>query len=121
MTNLHNNGPMDVQNFEAKNPRILHVCHGGPDFNEEEGSLALPNYDNDIIYSTVAAVFKPTCFLLFRTDPQKKHLIGALCGLGWDEETGGPALPDHDMEVTFDTRIDLDDICKVLIHALLIS
>ncbi len=45
-----------------------------------------------------------------RTDPKKTYYTGAICGLGWDPESGGSALPDHDMEVTFDTTIDQEDL-----------
>ena len=37
---------------------------------------------------------------------------GAICGLGSDD-TGGPILPDHDIEVVFDIHFDNDDISLV--------
>jgi len=37
-------------------------------------------------------------------------LTGALCGLGFDRVTGQPLFPDHDMEVTFDSEITIDDL-----------
>jgi len=37
-------------------------------------------------------------------------LTGALCGLGFDRVTGQPLFPDHDMEVTFDSEITMDDL-----------
>lgn len=47
-----------------------------------------------------------------RTNPAKTQYIGALCGLGWDvtSEEGDSALPDHDMEITFDWSFDLHDL-----------
>ncbi|XP_041351970.1 ATP-dependent RNA helicase TDRD9-like [Gigantopelta aegis] len=49
----------------------------------------------------------------FRTDPKRKHYIGAICGLGYDPETGYSILPDHDMEMEFDTEINVADISKI--------
>jgi len=37
-------------------------------------------------------------------------LTGALCGLGFDRGTGEPLFPNHDMEVTFDSEITIDDL-----------
>lgn len=39
--------------------------------------------------------------------------MGALCGLGWDPETGEALLPERDIEVVFDTLITQEDIYKV--------
>ncbi len=52
-------------------------------------------------------------FPVHRTDPNKRRLTGALCGLGLNPDDETPMLPDHDMEVTFDTKITADDIAKV--------
>ena len=48
-----------------------------------------------------------------RTDPARTQYTGALCGLGWDENTGGPALPDHDIEIAFDVKFDVEDLSMV--------
>jgi ATP-dependent RNA helicase TDRD9 len=40
-------------------------------------------------------------------------LIGALCGLGFNKLTGQPLFPEHDMEVTFDSKITIDDLQEV--------
>ena len=48
-----------------------------------------------------------------RTDSKRKHYIGAICGLGYDPETNYSILPDHDLEIEFDTEIDVADISKV--------
>jgi ATP-dependent RNA helicase TDRD9 len=40
-------------------------------------------------------------------------LTGALCGLGFDRITGKPIFPDHDMEVTFDSEITIDDLLDI--------
>ena len=52
-------------------------------------------------------------FSAFRRDAQKKAYTGAICGLGRDPRTGGSAFPDHDMELEFDTHIDVNDILQV--------
>lgn len=38
---------------------------------------------------------------------------GALCGLGWDTHSQEAMLPDHDMELTFDVMLDVEDIIEV--------
>jgi ATP-dependent RNA helicase TDRD9 len=40
-------------------------------------------------------------------------LTGALCGLGFDKLTEQPVFPEHDMEVTFDSEITIDDLQEV--------
>ncbi|XP_077997158.1 ATP-dependent RNA helicase TDRD9-like [Glandiceps talaboti] len=59
----------------------------------------------------VSMLFAPTIEL--RTDSRKSRYTGALCGLGIDPDTYGPALPDHDMEITFDVSITADDITMI--------
>ncbi|XP_050405391.2 ATP-dependent RNA helicase TDRD9 [Patella vulgata] len=49
----------------------------------------------------------------FRTDRKRERYIGAICGLGFDPHTGQAILPDHDIELTFDTKIDDEDIVKI--------
>lgn len=48
-----------------------------------------------------------------RVDQRKENYIGAICGLGVDRFSDHPAMPDHDMEVAFDTKITLEDIFKI--------
>ena len=52
---------------------------------------------------------------LYRTDPERTRFTGALCGLGWDHNSGGAALPENDIEVAFDTAFDAEDISSVSI------
>ncbi|XP_077865739.1 ATP-dependent RNA helicase TDRD9-like [Saccoglossus kowalevskii] len=59
----------------------------------------------------VSMLFAPAIEL--RTDPQKRRYTGVLCGLGWDPDSNGAALPDHDMEITFDANITTDDISMI--------
>ncbi|XP_067136468.1 ATP-dependent RNA helicase TDRD9 [Centruroides vittatus] len=49
----------------------------------------------------------------FRTDIHRKHYTGALCGLGYDEETGKSFHPDHDIELVFETNFDEEDIIMI--------
>lgn len=49
----------------------------------------------------------------FRTDRERRRYTGALCGLGYQENTGASLFPDHDMEIVFDTQITQDDIIMI--------
>ena len=62
-----------------------------------------------VILQTLSYMF--TSF--HRTDKRKTRLTGALCGLGWDDVNQGPMLPEHDIELTFDTKITTEDIKHV--------
>ncbi|KAL5008137.1 hypothetical protein ScPMuIL_013718 [Solemya velum] len=59
----------------------------------------------------VALLFAPVAEL--RTDREKRRYTGCICGLGLDPVGSGPALPDHDMEITFDTVINMEDILRI--------
>ena len=48
-----------------------------------------------------------------RADRKKTKIIGALCGLGTERYSSNPAFADHDMEIIFDTKIDVEDIYRV--------
>ena len=58
-------------------------------------------------------IYSSICLCVSRTNQFKKMYTGALCGLGWDPETGESALQDHDMEITFDTQLTNDDLLNV--------
>ena len=60
-----------------------------------------------------SCVFITKVLEYFRADPKKTRYIGAICGLGIDQHTERPALPDNDIEIPFDVKIDLEDIYKV--------
>ncbi|XP_071078923.1 ATP-dependent RNA helicase TDRD9-like isoform X1 [Haliotis cracherodii] len=53
-------------------------------------------------------LFAPVAEL--RTNAKRTHYTGAICGLGYEDKTNYPILPDHDIEVTFDTHINDEDI-----------
>ncbi|XP_071787183.1 ATP-dependent RNA helicase TDRD9-like [Asterias amurensis] len=61
--------------------------------------------------SLVCMLFAPAIEL--RTDKDNTRLTGALCGLGYDPESKGAVLPDHDIEVTFDSVIVNQDIADI--------
>ncbi|RMZ95878.1 ATP-dependent RNA helicase TDRD9 [Brachionus plicatilis] len=59
------------------------------------------------------------CTLLFapsielRTDHNETMFTGALCGLGFDEQTSMPIYTDNDIELAFDVQIDVNDIIMI--------
>ena len=48
-----------------------------------------------------------------RVDQEMEQYTGALCGLGFDQESKDPIHPDHDIELMFDAQIDESDIDQV--------
>lgn len=48
-----------------------------------------------------------------RLDPTGNDFIGAICGLGYDEQNDAPIYSDNDIELVFDTKIKLEDIKQV--------
>ncbi|XP_037343023.2 ATP-dependent RNA helicase TDRD9 [Pungitius pungitius] len=48
-----------------------------------------------------------------RTDEERTCYIGALCGLGWNSDTQQGLLPQHDIELTFDVKVDVEDITEI--------
>ncbi|XP_061650873.1 ATP-dependent RNA helicase TDRD9 isoform X1 [Phyllopteryx taeniolatus] len=59
----------------------------------------------------VSMLFTPIMEL--RTDEEKTHFTGVLCGLGWNNETQEGILPEHDMEMAFDVKFDVEDITEI--------
>ena len=47
------------------------------------------------------------------TDEERTCYTGALCGLGWNSQTQEGVLPEHDIELTFDVKFDVEDITEV--------
>ncbi|KAI0215243.1 ATP-dependent RNA helicase TDRD9 [Lamellibrachia satsuma] len=72
-------------------------------------STIMPNIPG--LPALVTLLFAPSAEL--RTDPARTQYTGALCGLGWDENSGGPALPDHDIEIAFDVKFDVEDLSMI--------
>ncbi|OXB73584.1 UNVERIFIED_CONTAM: hypothetical protein H355_005299 [Colinus virginianus] len=63
------------------------------------------------LLSLLSMLFAPAMEL--RVDKACKYFTGALCGLGWSQTRRAPLLPENDMELTFDVRLDVDDILEV--------
>ncbi|XP_054716874.1 ATP-dependent RNA helicase TDRD9-like [Uloborus diversus] len=61
--------------------------------------------------SLICLIFAP--YAEIRTDKDRKTYTGALCGLGYDSNTGDALYPEHDIEIAFDTEFPLEDICQV--------
>lgn len=65
--------------------------------------------------------FKNNCLLkcviysyfVHRYNSSYTKMIGAICGLGYNPETCRPLFEDNDIEITFDTVIDLNFLNKV--------
>ena len=51
----------------------------------------------------------------YRADNDRRNLTGALCGLGFDPETGQGFYPENDLEIIFTTKISLLDVETVCI------
>ncbi|XP_057715243.1 ATP-dependent RNA helicase TDRD9 [Corythoichthys intestinalis] len=59
----------------------------------------------------VTMLFAPIMEL--RTNEEKSCYTGALCGLGWDSETQNAILPEHDIEMAFDVKFDVEDFTEI--------
>uniref|UniRef100_A0A3B4T3V9 RNA helicase n=1 Tax=Seriola dumerili TaxID=41447 RepID=A0A3B4T3V9_SERDU len=54
-----------------------------------------------------------TPIMELRTDEERTCYTGALCGLGWNSQTQAGVLPEHDIELAFDVKFDVEDITEV--------
>ncbi|XP_054469828.1 ATP-dependent RNA helicase TDRD9 [Anoplopoma fimbria] len=54
-----------------------------------------------------------TPIMELRTNEERTCYTGALCGLGWNSQTQEGILPEHDIELTFDVRFDVEDITEI--------
>lgn len=52
-------------------------------------------------------------FVFFSTNEERTCYTGALCGLGWNSQTQEGILPEHDIELAFDVKFDVEDITEV--------
>ncbi|TST98546.1 ATP-dependent RNA helicase TDRD9 [Bagarius yarrelli] len=59
----------------------------------------------------ITMLFTPIMEL--RTDEERTCFTGALCGLGVNSITQEAILPDHDIEIAFDVKFDVDDIAEL--------
>ncbi|XP_029453911.1 ATP-dependent RNA helicase TDRD9 isoform X2 [Rhinatrema bivittatum] len=59
----------------------------------------------------LSMLFAPVMEL--RVDQSGREFTGTLCGLGCNTKDGTPVFPEHDLELTFDVRVDVDDIVEI--------
>ncbi|KAF4089842.1 hypothetical protein AMELA_G00042910 [Ameiurus melas] len=59
----------------------------------------------------ITMLFTPIMEL--RTDEKRTCFTGALCGLGSNSSSHEAVLPDHDIEMSFDVKFDVDDIAEI--------
>ncbi|CAL1575135.1 unnamed protein product [Knipowitschia caucasica] len=59
----------------------------------------------------ITMLFTPIMEL--RTNEERTAYTGALCGLGWNSDTQDAVLPDHDIELAFDVKFDVEDITEI--------
>ncbi|XP_028251594.1 ATP-dependent RNA helicase TDRD9 [Parambassis ranga] len=59
----------------------------------------------------VTMLFTPVMEL--HTNEERTCYTGAICGLGWNSETQEAIQPDHDIELAFDVKIDVEDITEI--------
>ncbi|KAM3849977.1 ATP-dependent RNA helicase TDRD9-like [Diretmus argenteus] len=62
----------------------------------------------DILVDEGHAIKAEECYNSKRT-----CYTGALCGLGWNSRTEEAILPEHDMELTFDVKFDVEDLTEI--------
>ncbi|XP_003453141.1 ATP-dependent RNA helicase TDRD9 isoform X1 [Oreochromis niloticus] len=59
----------------------------------------------------VMMLFTPIMEL--RTDEERTCYTGALCGLGFNSQKQEAILPEHDIELAFDVKFDVDDVTEI--------
>ncbi|KAM6912257.1 ATP-dependent RNA helicase TDRD9 [Xenentodon cancila] len=59
----------------------------------------------------VTMLFTPVMEL--RTDEDKTCYTGAICGLGFNSQTQEAILPEHDIELGFDVKFNVEDITEI--------
>ncbi|XP_072313542.1 ATP-dependent RNA helicase TDRD9 [Eucyclogobius newberryi] len=59
----------------------------------------------------ITMLFTPIMEL--RTNEERTAYTGALCGLGWNSDTQEAVLQNHDIELAFDVKFDVEDITEI--------
>ncbi|XP_028294843.1 ATP-dependent RNA helicase TDRD9 [Gouania willdenowi] len=59
----------------------------------------------------ITMLFTP--FMELRNNEERTCYTGALCGLGFNKKTKEAVLPDHDIELAFDVKFDVEDITEI--------
>ncbi|XP_030574587.1 ATP-dependent RNA helicase TDRD9 isoform X2 [Archocentrus centrarchus] len=54
-----------------------------------------------------------TPIMELRTNEERTCYTGALCGLGFNSQKQEAILPEHDLELAFDVKFDVDDITEI--------
>ncbi|XP_074516874.1 ATP-dependent RNA helicase TDRD9 isoform X1 [Sebastes fasciatus] len=54
-----------------------------------------------------------TPIMELRNNEERTCYTGALCGLGFNSQTQEGVLPEHDIELTFDVRFDVEDVTEI--------
>jgi ATP-dependent RNA helicase TDRD9 len=72
----------------------------------------LPNIPG--LPALISLIFSPSCEL--RVNVDYSRLTGVICGLGCEPNSGTSYFSEHDVEVTFDTKFDMEDIETVSTH-----
>uniref|UniRef100_A0A674E0Y2 ATP-dependent RNA helicase TDRD9 n=1 Tax=Salmo trutta TaxID=8032 RepID=A0A674E0Y2_SALTR len=61
--------------------------------------------------AVITMLFSPVIEL--RTNEERTSYTGALCGLGWNIQSQEAVLPEHDIELAFDVKFDVEDITEI--------
>ncbi|XP_026807070.1 probable ATP-dependent RNA helicase spindle-E [Rhopalosiphum maidis] len=67
----------------------------------------------------ICLIFSPCVEI--RHNSSYTKMIGAICGLGYHPETGRPLFEENDIEITFDTVIDLNFLNKINVIRMLLN
>ncbi|XP_060863705.1 LOW QUALITY PROTEIN: probable ATP-dependent RNA helicase spindle-E [Metopolophium dirhodum] len=67
----------------------------------------------------ICMMFSPCVEIRYNSSYTK--MIGAICGLGYNPETCRPLFEDNDIEITFDTVIDLNFLKKINVIRMLLN
>nr|XP_033808799.1 ATP-dependent RNA helicase TDRD9 isoform X1 [Geotrypetes seraphini] len=59
----------------------------------------------------ISMLFAPVMEL--RMDHTGREFTGCLCGLGYNAKNGTPVFPEHNLELAFDVRIDVEDLYEI--------
>ncbi|KAM9786380.1 ATP-dependent RNA helicase TDRD9 [Syngnathus typhle] len=101
----------------TENPHHKHqrMLVAGSVFIKTSGSISLGDTslmpDIPGLPAILTILFTPIMEL--RTDEERTRYTGALCGLGWNNKTKKAVLPDHDIELDFDVKFDIEDITEI--------
>ena len=104
-------------NQNASNPKRTMMVAGEVGINQTGSTMLarnttlMPNING--LYHFICVLFAP--IVEFRLKDDQTCITGAICGLGAAKTRSGllSVLPDHDIEVQFDTEFPLDEVTKI--------